>query len=344
MKKLGLTVIAALLLFALSGCLPHTSEPVQGSSEPQSILIGLSMDSFVIERWQRDRDVFVAHAKELGMEVLVQDAGGVASEQKEQIRYFIRKGVQAIVVVAVDCYHLKDVISEAKAAGILVVAYDRLIMDAPVDLYVSFDNEQVGRLMGENMVENVRKGGKIVCINGSEADNNVAEVRGGFLDVIGKSSLEIVYTVFCHNWQAQDAYDYIQQILAQGIKFDGVMCGNDDLASMVYKALSERAMIDSVVMVGQDADLAACQRIVAGWQSMTVHKQVENLARCAAESIHTMLEGGKVTATRSMNNGSMEVPSILLSPVAVTRQNIDEIIVASGFHTRDDVYANIRQE
>ena len=126
--------------------------------------------------------------------------------------------------------------------------------------------------------------------------------------------------------------------------FDGLMCGNDDLASMVYKALSERAMMDSVVMVGQDADLAACQRIVVGWQSMTVHKQVENLARSAAENIRTMLDGGDVTATRTMNNGYMDVPTILLEPVAVTRENMDSVIVSSGFHTHDDVYANVRQE
>ena len=343
MRKLKLTIVL-LLALALCGCTPSATEPKQDGSKPKNIVIGLSMDSFVIERWQRDRDVFVAHAKELGMDVLVQDAGGVVSEQKEQIRYFIRKGVQAIVVVAVDCASLKDVITEAKAAGILVISYDRLILNAPVDLYISFDNEQVGRLMAENLVENVKPGGKIVCINGSDTDNNVSELRRGFLDVIDHSSLEIVYTAFCHNWQAQDAYDYVQQILDEGITFDGLMCGNDDLASMVYKALSERAMMDSIVMVGQDADLAACQRIVAGWQSMTVHKQVENLARGAAESIRTLLDGGAIDATCTMNNGYMDVPTILLEPVAVTRENMEQVIVDSGFHTRDDVYVNIRQE
>ena len=343
MKKTCMMILLLVPLL-LCGCSTRTAEPEARSDEPKGIQIGLSMDSFVIERWQRDRDVFVAHAKELGMEVLVQDAGGVLSEQKEQIRYFIKKGVQAIVVVAVDCNGLSEVISEAKAAGILVISYDRLILGAPVDLYVSFDNEQVGRLMAENMVSNVKKNGRIVCINGSETDNNVTVLRKGFLDVIGQSTLEIVYTAFCHNWEAQDAYDYVQQILDAGIQFDGLMCGNDDLASMVYKALSERAMMDSVVMVGQDADLAACQRIVAGWQSMTVHKQVENLARRTAESVRAMLDGQVVSATRTMNNGFADIPSILLEPVAVTRENIDSVIIDGGFHTRDDVYANVRTD
>lgn len=344
MKNLRFMLLLLIVLALLCGCTQRAKEPEQFKSEPDSIQIGLSMDSFVIERWQRDRDVFVSHAKELGMEVLVQDAGGVLDEQIEQIRYFIRKNVQAIMVVAVDCSGLSGVIAEAKAAGIPVISYDRLILNAPVDLYISFDNEQVGRLMGENLAANLPNGGRIVCINGSETDNNVSEIRKGFLGVIDQSNLEIVYTSFCHNWEAQEAYNSVQKILSENISFEGVMCGNDDLASMIYKALSERALMDSIVMVGQDADLAACQRIVAGWQSMTVHKQVENLARCAAESIRTLLDGKPVQTTRTMDNGYAQVPSILLEPVAVTSENIDQVIIGSGFHTRDDVYANSRTE
>ncbi|MDD3334809.1 MAG: substrate-binding domain-containing protein [Eubacteriales bacterium] len=343
MKKFG-WIALLLLSMLLCSCSPRAVESTSVQEAAKVPQIGLSMDSFVIERWQRDRDVFVAHAKELGMEVLVQDAGGVVSEQQEQIRYFIKKGVQAIVIVAVDGSSLKEVVQEARAANIRVIAYDRMILDAPVDLYISFDNEQVGRLMAQNLVDNVRKGGKIACINGSDTDNNVTEVRKGFLDVIGKSTLEIVYTAYCHNWEAEDAYNYVQQLLQEGIAFDGIMCGNDDLASMVYKALSERALLDSVFLVGQDADLAACQRIVVGWQSMTVHKRVEDLACRAAESVSTLINGGTVDAPRVMSNGMMDVPSILLEPIAVTAENMDSIVINSGFHTRDDVYANVRQK
>lgn len=341
MKKTFLVLLLALSL-TLCSCTRGAREPERQADEPDSILVGLSMDSFVIERWQRDRDVLVSRSRELGMEVLVQDAGGVVEEQREQIRYFIRKGVKAIIVVPVDCNGLSDVLSEAKAAGVRIVCYDRLIQNAPVDLYLSFDNEKVGRLMAENLVANVPEGGKIVCINGSDTDHNVEDVRRGFLSVIEKSSLEIVYTAFCHNWEAQLAYDYVQQLLQSGQEFDGVMCGNDDLASMVYKALSERALMDSVVMVGQDADLAACQRVVAGWQSMTVHKQVENLARKAAESLRAMLDGEEIVPDCMMDNGFGQTPSILMDPVAVTRENVDQVIVEGGFHTREDVYANIR--
>ena len=343
MRRTALLLLLTLAL-CLTGCAQNAVKPAPGMDEPTSVQIGLSMDSFVIERWQRDRDVFVSHAKELGMEVLVQDAGGDVNEQIEQIRYFIRKRVRAVVVVAVDCNALTAVIKEARDAGVVVISYDRLIQNAPVDLYVSFDNEKVGRLMAENLIANVPAGGRIVCINGSETDNNVHDLRRGFLDEINRSTLRIVYTEYCHNWEAQDAYDYMQQVLGEGIAFEAVMCGNDDLASMVYKALSERALIDDVVLVGQDADLSACQRIAAGWQSMTVHKQVETLARRAAECVHTLLGGGEVAPTGFINNGYADVPSILLEPVAVTRENIDAVIVDGGFHTRDDVYTNVRSE
>lgn len=134
--------------------------------------------------------------------------------------------------------------------------------------------------------------------------------------------------------------EVMQDLLNCNVKVDGVICGNDDLANLVYKALAERGMTERVCLVGQDADLAACQRIVSGWQAMTVYKPVELLARKAAEDTIALVEQGSVATDTRMDNGSTEVPAVLLEPVAVTAENMDEIIIDSGFHQHDEVYAN----
>lgn len=331
-----LALLLALGMVCLCGCGVRVPDP----SEEKPVSIGLSFDSFVIERWLRDRDIFTEEAQSRGAEVLVQAAGGEVQKQIEQIRGLISKGVDAIVIVAVDCNALTDVIREAKSAGIYVVSYDRLIMNAPVDLHISFDSEQVGIMLAQNMVEQLPKNGNIACIHGSEQDANVQQMRKGIESVIRGSSQHIISNDYCDGWDAEQAYEVMQDLLNCNVKVDGVICGNDDLANLVYKALAERGMTERVCLVGQDADLAACQRIVSGWQAMTVYKPVELLARKAAEDTIALVEQGSVATDTRMDNGSTEVPAVLLEPVAVTAENMDEIIIDSGFHQHDEVYAN----
>ena len=183
-KKL---LCAAFLL--LSGCMKQTSE--QDASEEykeEAIQIGITFDSFIIERWQRDRDVFVSTAQELGAEVNVQNANGDMKEQIAQIDYFIQKKMDVIVVVMVaseeDESGLTEAVGRAQKAGIPVVAYDRLILNADVDLYISFDNVQVGRLMAEHMREHLSEGGELLQVCGPMADYNVPQVMEGFAEAL----------------------------------------------------------------------------------------------------------------------------------------------------------------
>lgn len=140
---------ALIVVLTLCGCGKAESSREDDAGEEEKIQIGMSFDSFVIERWQRDRDIFVSVAKEMGAEVNVQNANGVVEEQKKQIDYFIQKGMDVIVIIAIDPASLRESVKKAKEAGIRVVSYDRLIDDADVDLYISFDNEMVGGDDGE---------------------------------------------------------------------------------------------------------------------------------------------------------------------------------------------------
>ncbi|MBQ6322833.1 MAG: substrate-binding domain-containing protein [Lachnospiraceae bacterium] len=341
---------AAICLLLVSGCGRHVNVAETGTvPEAKSWQIGLSFDSFVIERWLRDRDVFVSTAEELGASVNVQNANGDVDEQISQIQYFIKKKMDVIVIVAIDADALSDVVSQAKDAGIRVICYDRLIKNADTDLYISFDNERVGELMGQALAQALPDGGSIFAIHGSRADNNVALVSEGLKKALDGTGISIVYSNYCDNWLAELAFDAVNEGLEQTGSVDGIMCGNDDLASQAIRALSEHRLAGRVPVVAQDAELAACQRIVEGTQTMTVYKHVDDEARIAAILAVELASGKDITGadeeypvTETIHDGSYDIPCYLIEPVPVTKENLDEVIIDSGFHRREEVYLNVQ--
>ena len=342
-KLISVFLTMAMVLMPLSSCTVKEGETGDNTENvPDTINIGMSFDSFVIERWQRDRDVFVSTAKEMGAEVNVQNANGNIEEQKRQIMYFIEQNVDVIVIICIDADTLSEEVKKAKNAGIKVIAYDRIIRDADIDLYVSFDNAKVGKMMGETLVDSgIGEGSNIVMIGGSPADYNVPALEEGFISVMDENKVNILDRTHCEAWRAEIAYDYVYENMETISGADAIMCGNDNIASKVVSALSEQRLAGRIPVTGQDADLEACQRIVEGTQLMTVYKPVDNLAKQAAECAIKLAKHENLGTDQTMNNGAYDVPCILLEPIPVTKDNIDEVIINSGFHTREDVYLNV---
>lgn len=336
-----LLVLFLIFCFLLTACSKEDTEVKETKERSPKIQIGLSFDSFVIERWLRDRDVFVSTAKDLGAEVNVQNANGDVEEQISQIEYFIEKKMDVIVVIAVDSEACREVLKKAKEAGIKIVAYDRLLVKSNVDLYISFDNEEVGRIMAETLKDKLPDGGNIITVFGPTTDNNVKQVEEGFQEVMKGSHLKTVYSVYAKGWLAEEAFDAINEGLKVTDKIDGVLCGNDNLASQAVRALSENRLAGKVVVTGQDADLAACQRIVEGTQTMTVYKPVDKLAKSAAEYAVKLAKGEEIREVETINDGKYDVPYVKLEPISVTKENIDEVIIDGGFHHKEDVYLNV---
>ncbi len=342
-SKLLIAVCMIMIVSLTTGCGNDTADQKEETGKKsEKIQIGMSFDSFVIERWQRDRDVFVATARELGAEVNVQSANGEIEEQISQIQYFINKGVDAIVVVAIDAEALQDVVLKAKKAGIPVMCYDRLITDSNVDLYISFDNEKVGDLMGQAIYEKLGKNRNVIKVQGPESDNNVVQVAEGFDYQSRKNAAKIIGECHCEGWRSEIAYDYVNENEELVKKADAIMCGNDALAGVVIRALSEMRLAGKVVVVGQDADLDACQRIVEGTQEMTVYKPVENLAKKAAEYAVSLAKGEEIKTATRYNDGTYDVPFIKLEPIAVYKDNMEETIIDGGYHLKEDVYINVK--
>ena len=342
-------LIICLLAATVCGCNGKESGgSTQKKKEDKKIQIGMTFDSFVIERWQRDRDVFVSMAKELGAEVNIQNANGDISEQKKQIEYFIKKEMDVIVIVCIDSMAVKANIQKAKDAGIKVIAYDRLISDSNVDFYISFDNERVGEMMGQALVDNGLEDGKVIMVCGPHSDNNVPMVGKGFKEVMKEHGNEIIDTFYADGWKAELASDYMDSNMSSVIECDAIMCGNDDLASRVVTALSEKRLAGKKMVVGQDADLEACQRIVEGTQLMTVYKPIEKLAQAAAEIAVKMAKGEEISAAggkvSTISDGTYDIPCLKIEPVSVTAENMDEVIIKSGFHLKEDVYLNVHEK
>ncbi len=332
-------------LFILTGCGSAGVEGDEGKEEGDgTVVIGFSFDSFLIERWERDRDIFVSEAKSLGAEVNVQDAGGNVEKQIDQIQYFIDKKVDAIVVVPIDADKLSEVIRDAKSKGIVVVSYDRMVKNADVDLYVSFDNRRVGQLMAEALAaqSGVKK---VLMLTGPMEDSNVISVNEGFEEVCDAKGIDIVEVYNTPEWKAENSEEYLRENIGILNDIDAIMCGNDGLATRTVRILAERRLAGTIPVTGQDAELEACQRIVQGTQLMTVYKPVEKEAGIAAESVIALIEGRAPAGINSqINNGSYDVDSIILEPVAVDKDNIDNVIINAGFHTKDEVYMYKRQE
>lgn len=348
-RRAGGILLVFILLISLNVSCSKSNEtqPMENKDKKSEIRIGITFDTFVLERWTRDRDVFVSTVQKMGAEADVQNAGGDVNKQKEQIRRFIEQKVDTIVIVAVDCFALSEEVEEARASGITVISYDRLIQNSVTDLYITVDNEQVGREMGKNIISELPAGGKVVMICGPEADTNSLEVAKGFEDEIAGTNLEIVSKTHVQSWIAENGFRAVNEVFRTVPEFDAIMCGNDGLAGYVIKALSEQQMAGKVAVTGQDADIEACQRIVEGTQSMTVYKPIEELARTTAECAVELAKSEAFDEKIREGMGEKEietgkkVPYYKLMPVAVTAGNIDEVIIDSGFHLRDEVYLNV---
>ena len=341
-KKKLIAIAAFITILGLAGCTSTAPKNVeQPAQKDDKIQIGLSIDSLLIERWSRERDLFVSKAQELGAEVNVQNANGEVEEQIKQIQYFIDKKMDVIVVIAIDDIALKDTIAAAKKEGIKVIAYDRPVRNANVDLYLSVDNEKVGELMAEYIRKYIGNEGTIIQVKGSPTDYNVQMVQEGFERILSTTKIKIDYAEYSNGWVAENGFTVTDEYLKTGKVPDAIMCGNDNLAAQAIKALIEKRLGGKVCVVGQDADLEACQRIVEGTQYITVYKPVEKLAIRAAERAVDMAGGVPLGLKDTFNDGTYDVPYEKLEPIAVTKANMDEVITGK-YHQKNEIYLNVQ--
>ncbi|MBT5534536.1 substrate-binding domain-containing protein, partial [Candidatus Poribacteria bacterium] len=235
------------------------------------VRIGLSMDSLRVERWTRDRDLFVARAQELGAEVLVQSADSDPVRQNSQAENLLVQDVDVLVAIPRDGVAAARIVEAAHAQGVPVLAYDRIIRDCDLDLYISFDNERVGYMQAEYLIR-VKPTGSYFLLGGSPSDNNAHLLRKGQMRAlqpfIDSGAIRIVGDQFTDNWDPDEALKHVENALtANDNAIDAIVASNDGTAGGAIAALRAQGLDGVVAVSGQDADMAACQRVVEGSQT-----------------------------------------------------------------------------
>lgn len=345
--------IIAILLIILFGLVFSITQVI---NKPDSILfnhdtkemvkekrikIGFSLGTLKEERWIKDRDILMAKAREMGAEVIVQNANNDDQDQLKQVKYLLQQDIDVLIIVPNDYNKASYAVELAKKQGVKVISYDRLVMNANVDLYITFDNVKVGELMAKSIAENLDTG-NVLIINGAQTDNNTKMIKQGYDKVlkpmIAEGKIDIIAEEWAPNWMKEYAFKVVDEVLQKKIKISAVIAGNDSLAEGTIEALSEHRMTGRVLVAGQDADLTACQRIVEGTQLMTIYKPIEKLAEATIEMAVKLVENEPLNIEEYINDGSYDVKYFVLEPTAVDKSNIDNTIIRDGFHLKSEIY------
>ena len=312
-------------------------------------VIGVSWSNFQEERWKTDEAAIKAAIAAGGGTYVSADAQSNAAKQVTDIEALIARGAKALIVLAQDANAVRPAIEKAMNEGIPVIGYDRLIEMKDV-LYITFDNKEVGRIQAREVFK-AKPDGNYVFIKGSSADPNADFLFSGQMEVLGDAiksgKVKKVGEAYTDGWLPANAQRNMEQFLtANRNKVDAVVASNDGTAGGAVAALAAQGMAGSVPVSGQDGDHAALNRVALGTQTVSVWKDARLLGRTAGEQAMTLAKGTKLAAlqgTKSWADGPRKVAmtSILLTPVPITKDNLD-VVIQAGWAPKDVVCRGVK--
>ena len=346
-RALTLAVTAALSIGGLAACggggSSNTSTSGSSGSGKSGTIALLLPENKTTRYESQDKPLFERDMKALcpNCKIIYSNAEQDAAKQQTQAEAAITNGAKVLVLDAVDSKAAASIVTRAKQSGIGVVAYDRPVENADVDYFISFDNRQVGVLQGTALVDRLRADGargSLVMINGAPTDPNAALFKAGAHSVIDSSPYRVAKEYDTPDWSPDKAQTEMDQSIAALGKsgFVGVYAANDGTAGGAIASMTSGGVNPSTrPTTGQDAELAGVQRVVAGQQYMTVYKAVKQEAQGAAQLTQALLNGDTSSSVvnRQVSNGKKDVPSVILTPVAVTVRNIRDTVVRDGYWT-----------
>lgn len=311
-------------------------------SNREELLIGVSFPSTTIPRLLRDKEAMEKEAAEKGVQIKVEIADNTPELQAKQIQNLISHGVKVLIITPTDSVAMAQVVEMAKKAGIKVIAYIRLVLNSDLDLYVGSNNMQVGEIQGRFLIKNVPKGNYII-MSGDPNSSSARIFKEGamefILPLVYLGNIKIIAEEAVINWEPENAYKIVKNaLMANKNKVNAILAPNDATAGASIKALEEQGLAGKVVVTGQDADLDAIKRILKGTQSMTVFKDSIELGKTAIDFAIKLVKGETINTDSAINNGMKKVPAILTSPILITKENIDDIIIKSGYLKKEEVY------
>jgi D-xylose transport system substrate-binding protein len=343
-----LAVTGLVAALALGAC--GDDDDDGGGGDSGGGTIGFLLPESQTARYEtQDKPLFEAKVEELcpDCEIFYQNADQDPTKQQQQVEAAVTEGVDVLVLDPVDSTASAGLASRAKDAGIPVISYDRLILEADLDYYVSFDSVEVGRQQGEALAQKLEEDGSpegpIVKINGDPKDNNASLFDEGSDAALGDAGVEVAEEYDTPDWLPENAQREMEQAITAVGKdgFAGVYAANDGTAGGAIAALKAAGLNPTDIPVtGQDAELAAIQRILAGEQYVTVYKPIKPLAESAAELAVAIANGDEPPeglVNGEEDNGTEQVPTVFLETVAVTADNVQDTIIADDFWSVDEI-------
>lgn len=351
-----LITVLVMLTAGLSAC--------KGGAAPSGkTKIGLSFSDFATERWKPESELLTKLLEEKGYEVLVQEANHDVKLQNDQIDNMVAQGVKGLIVIAEDGEAVVTSVDKAAKAGVKVIAYDRLIKTSSIAAYLSFDNTEVGRQEALGVMTALGLPGsttwtadnpaKVVMSGGSPTDNNAHLVRAGQEEVmkpyVDSGVVKVVADFWVENWDAAKALAQMENTLtAQQNKIDAVVASNDGTALGELTALKAQNLAGKVPISGQDATADGCNSIVKGEQTVTVYKDFRLLAPKVVDMMDALIKGNAIEGAKPFSLKLLtgqdlagDIQCVFLPVVQVTKDNVYEQIVKSGFQPYDSVYRDI---
>jgi len=365
---LTLVVVAIVLIGCTAPAAPTAapaapSAPTAAPAAGGKIKVGLSFSDFATERWKPEKDLMEKLLKDKGYDVVWQEANHDPKLQNDQIDNMVTQGAKALIIIAEDGDAAATAVDKAAKAGVKVIAYDRLIKSTNISAYISFNNTEVGRQEALGVMKALNfdggkwtkdKPAKVMMMGGSPTDNNAILVRQGQMEVvqpyIDKGLVKIVADQWVDNWDPANALKIMENVLtAQKNQIDGVVASNDGTALGALQALKAQKLAGVVPISGQDATADGCNSIVKGEQTVSVYKDIRLLSPLAVDLADKFLKGQSDPNLKSftmaeLTNDKTKTGNVMayFLPVAqVTKDNVYDLIVKSGFQKYDDVYRDI---
>jgi D-xylose transport system substrate-binding protein len=357
MKKKLMVFLLVLMAATASVFANGQSESTAPAEKTVSeIKIGVSLPTLQEERWKKDKENIVNHLIELGVSeknIFIQSADGDEQKQVTQCENLITQGIDALILIPQNGAVCAPIVDSAHDAGIKLVSIDRIINNSDLDFFVTYDAFTQGALQGEYITNLVQEGNWIM-IGGAPTDPNAAVVRSGQMKyvqpLIDAGKVKVVLDQDAKYWNPADALKYTEQgLTANNNDIQVVFTSNDGCAGAAIEALTEQGLAGSVPVPGLDADLAACQRIVAGTQSMTVYRRLNELDSLAADVAFAFATGKEVSEVTDQkiigkDNGKIKVPTISITDrnkiFAVDNSNMEEV-VKDGWQKASEIYKNV---
>jgi len=336
MQRLFLTALV-ISVFILNAC-----------QSTDSLTIGFLYTSPETERYVKESSYFKAYGESIGVSVIVDHGEGDEAKQYEKALEMFDMGIDALTMISVNGNTAAAIVREGHRRGIKVVAYNRLITNCELDLYIGGDNVELGKIMVDELLK-AKPQGKAIILGGDKYDRNAVEMHASIKKelqpAIERGDIEILYETFIEDWSdANAAFELDQYLSFTGQVPDIIFAGYDGIADACVQVLQKHGITTPVYICGQDAEMRAVKNLINGKQQMTAFHPLKKIAEQSADLVVKMIRDDKALSEMELsytNNGQMEIPTLKVPSIAVTKQNLDKVLIEdSGFYTREEVYNN----